>query len=64
MDISKWTGFCVGAVSIKENLAPILVMSSLSGYYQIEFHKIYLQQVKSGHQITSYLTSFNFVSLM
>ena len=29
--ISKWTGFCVGAYFTEENMAPILVMSSLSG---------------------------------
>ena len=31
IDISKWTGFYVGAFFTKENVAPILVMSSLSG---------------------------------
>ena len=30
VDISKWTGFCVGAFFTEENMAPILVMSSLS----------------------------------
>ena len=31
IDISKWTGFCVGAFFTEEHMAPILVMSSLSG---------------------------------
>ena len=30
---------------------------------RLEFDTIYLQEVKSGHQVTSYLDSFNFVSL-
>ena len=30
-DISKWRGFCVGAFLNEENIALILVMSSLSG---------------------------------
>ena len=62
IDISKWTGFCVGTFFTEGNMAPILFTSSLCGYYKLDVHTIYLQQFKSGHQITVYLTSHNFVS--